>query len=158
MNDDPESDDNDSDGDKCDQGDSGDDDNDDKSGKEQEDEDNEDEEDDILANEEEDQIPEINIPDMMLSTPIPEMPENTGVEIAWENAGVTGTNEREIPGVTVDDGNTWEQNTGVWDTHDMPTRTGNRFFHNTAREHRRMNEQIMDEWYGPRAHHFNLWD
>ena len=80
------------------------------------------------------------------------------MEIARENAGVTGADVREIPGVTVDDSNRWARNTGVRDTCDTPTRTCNRFFHDTAREHRCMNEQIMNERYGPRGHHFNLRD
>jgi hypothetical protein len=91
-----------------------------------------------------DEVPEINIPDVTLSTPAPQVRENTGVENARENAGVAD--------------NMHGQNTGVESRHETSTPPCGRFFHDTNREHRRMNEQIMDEHYGPRNHHFNLRD
>jgi hypothetical protein len=94
------------------------------------------------VNDDEEHIPEINVPDVMLSTPTPEVRENAGVGIALENTGVPDGNTRKI--------------TGVQGPHTMPTMVGNRFFHDMTREHKRMNEQIMNERYGPRAHHFNL--
>jgi hypothetical protein len=105
-------------------------------------EDNEDVANEEEANGDEEQNPEINIPDVTLSTPAPEARENAGVGITRENTGVPGRIAREI--------------TGVQGPRNTPTRTGNRFFHDTTREHEHMNEQIMDERHGPRGHHFNL--
>jgi hypothetical protein len=88
-------------------------------------------------NENDEQIPEINVPDITV--------ENAGVPA--NAARITGVPRNNAAGIA-----------GVQGQHETPndTRMGNRFFHDTRREHRRMNEQIMDERYGPRGHHFNL--
>jgi hypothetical protein len=102
---------------------------------------------DKTADENENQIPEINIPGVTLSAPASDMRENTGVENGRENAGVVGTND-----------NMRARNIGVGGTRETPTRPNDRFFHDTRGIHKHMNQQLMDNRYRPRTHGINLQD
>jgi hypothetical protein len=94
-----------------------------------------------LGDEEEPHEPEINIPDVVLSAPAPTQ-QPTPAPTLQQNTGVGS----EIAGVGA---NATARGTGVGDG-------GGRVFHDTRDEHDRMNQQLMDERYGPRGHDINL--
>jgi hypothetical protein len=108
--------------------------------------DNDDDVADVPADEEELREPGINVLDVLLSAPVPTRQPTPVPEPApptlQQSAGVGGV----TAGVGTDVAGV---NTGVGDDCE-------RVFHDTMGEHNRMNQQLMDEQYGPHGHDINL--